>query len=358
MPSNLISLLHPRETLLPIQSTIIALARPVLAEIRHSNEHSLHMNAFGSPNSNGSSTEGRCVLWLHRIGLGLLLIAWSGCASPTYQYGLKHRVDPRPTLDMVNTITIGGEHPKLDRVEKAIHYPLQKIKSWFAKRDQSPPDPVELRRAVVYKAQEFLILNELVDIKIDVGEYDPAEQWRRLKANDRIHPFWKYSFGTVEHLKYAWIPGRVFHYDKYNPYTNTLSIHSTRPSMAVYESAEAKIIRDHRFPGAYLAVCSLPIAPLFKDVRVANDVLSYARTRQEWDLERELYPQIYSAYGSDLVSQAAWVFPSAWVLPSYYKPLLSIAGGAAGNVGGHIVVREREFERKLLGLASPTASVR
>lgn len=281
--------------------------------------------------------------------LGLLWVAGSapGCARPTYQYGLKHRTDPKPDLNSVNAITFGGAHPKLDRLEYCVHYPLEKFKQWLP-RKQPPPDPMQRRRDTLFKAQEFLVLNELTDVKIDVREYDPEEQWRRLRENQLIHPFWKYTAGSVAHLGYAWFPGRVFHYDKYNPYTNTLSINSSKPSMAVYEAAEAKNIRDRSYPGSYAAASYLPIVPLVKDVRVANDVLSYARVQGEWELERELYPQIYSAFGSDLVSQATSLLPGVAYVPFYYKPFLAAAGGVAGAASGRAVLKERELERTLI----------
>ncbi len=217
--------------------------------------------------------------------------------------------------------------------------------------DPSPKtaeDPQELRRLATFKAQEFLVLNELPDVHIDVREYDPATQWQRLKENDRIHPFWKYTTGTLAHLKYAWLPGRVFHYDSYNPYTNTLSINSTSPAMAVYEAAGAKINRSQQLPGAYAAAQYLPIVPLVHDVRVGTDVLSYARVRQEWEFEKQLTPNIYAAIGADAVSQATSLIPGAAYMPFYYKPLLSLAGRAAGGVTGKAVVKEREMQQQLL----------
>lgn len=280
----------------------------------------------------------------------LLLVAstW-GCANPAYQYGLKHRTGAKPDLHSVNALTFGGEHPQLDRVERFVNYPLEKIKQWIPRKTPLP-DPTLLRRDAVFKAQEFLVLNELTDVKIDVREYDPEEQWRRLRDNPLIHPFWKYTAGSVAHLGYAWFPGRVFRYDKYNPYTNTLSINSAAPPMAVYEAAEAKIIRNRPYPGTYAASTYLPVLPLIKDVRVANDVLSYARIQGEWELEKELYPQIYSAFGSDLISQATSLIPGYAYVPFYYKPLLSAAGGMAGSASGRVVLKEREIERKVMAI--------
>ena len=277
----------------------------------------------------------------------ILFSCFWGCARTNYQYGLSNRAGPRPALDAVNPLVFGGEHPKLDKLESTVHYPIKKIQQWLPRRKPAA-DPQELRREATFKAQEFLVLNELPDVNIDVREYDPATQWQRLRENDRIHPFWKYTTGTVAHLKYAWLPGRVFHYDSYNPYTNTLSINSTSPAMAVYEAAEAKVIRNHKLPGTYAASQYLPIVPLVHDVRVANDVLSYARVRQEWEFEEQLTPRIYAAFGADAVSQATSLVPGAAYMPFYYKPLLSLAGRTAGGVTGKAVIKERAVQRDIL----------
>lgn len=303
------------------------------------------------------------VVWFrNRCSAGqwcLVLILFSGfcgCARTTYQYGLAHRTDPKPPLDAVNPLVFGGEHPKLDQLERTLHYPIEKIKQWFPRR-QPRPGTLDLRRQATFKAQEYLVLNELTDVNIDVREYDPQTQWQRLKANKRIHPFWKYTTGTLAHLKYSWLPGRVFHYDDYNAYTNTLSINSASPPRAILEAGEAKIVRDQMFPGTYAAAQYLPIVPLVHDVRVANDVLSYARVRQEWDFEKQLTPSIYAALGADTVSQATSLIPGAAYMPFYYKPLLSLAGRAAGGVTGKAVVKERELQQKLLGETFPPAQI-
>ncbi len=83
----------------------------------------------------------------------------------------------------------------------------------------------------------------------------------------------------------------------------------------MYEAAEAKIIRNQKLPGTYAAAQYLPIVPLLHDVRVANDVLSYARVRQEWEFEKELTPSIYARFGADAVSQATSLVPGAAYMP-------------------------------------------
>lgn len=246
--------------------------------------------------------------------LYLLLIAWTGCASTTYQFGTPNRPVTKQISDDSNQLTVGSQHPRLDQAERWIHYPAEKWKQWFP-GDEPAVDPEESRRLAVRNAQEYLVLNELNDVKIDVRRYDPATQWRRLRENEHIHPVWKYTGGVMSHLSYTLLPGRVFRADSFNPYTNTLSLNSSDPSMALYTAAEAKIIYNRRYPGAYLAACRFPILGISKSVHVASDVLSYVRHRQDWELERELTPQIYSNFGSDLVSEAIPFLPGSGEFP-------------------------------------------
>ncbi len=73
-------------------------------------------------------------------------------------------------------LTFGGEYPRLDKAERWIHYPSEKFKHWFTKEEVAV-DPKEMRRLAVNKAQEYLVLNGLTDINIDIRQYDPATQW-------------------------------------------------------------------------------------------------------------------------------------------------------------------------------------
>jgi len=186
------------------------------------------------------------------------------------------------------------------------------------------------------------MLNELPDVKIDVREYNPTEQWRRMRENQTIPGIWKYTAGTNQNAGSCIMPGRVFHQDSYNVFTNTLSINSIEPEKSLYASGTAKYMRSKENPGRFAAACHLPIVPLYRDYHVANEVLRYARVRQDWETERSLYPQIYSAFGSDLVSQATSLVPVAAYMPFYAKPILSLGGGIAGGVTGQVILKQRE----------------
>jgi hypothetical protein len=142
------------------------------------------------------------------------------------------------------------------------------------------------------------------------------------------------------------LPGRIFHRDRYNAFTKTLSIDSTEPEQALYASATAKYLRSRKNTGRYAAACYLPLVPLHRDYHVANEVLSYARYKGDWELEKELYPQIYGSFGCDLVSQATSIIPAFAYLPFFVKPALRLGGRLGGIATSAWAIKQREQQRE------------
>ena len=120
------------------------------------------------------------------------------------------------------------------------------------------------------------------------------------------------------------------------------SINSTSREESVFHSAYVKKLYDQRYPGTYTAVNWLPVVPLFRDASVSSDALSYARAKQDWKLERNMYPEVYGRMGGDLVSQATSFIPGVAYLPFYTRPLLSGAGSIAGSATGEVIARQKE----------------
>lgn len=277
------------------------------------------------------------------VTLLLSSFASLGCVQNTYRYGISRPelLDDLPRTP--NLITMGGHHPRIDKLEKVVQYPGKVIRKWFPSND---PDeaipPSERRMLAVQAASDYLDDNGLKGVNIDVREYNPGQQWSRLQSNDRIAPFWKYTGGTLYHVGYCLLPGRAFGRDGYNPFTNTLSINSTSREESVFHSAYVKKLYDQRYPGTYTAVNWLPVVPLFRDASVSSDALSYARAKQDWKLERNMYPEVYGRMGGDLVSQATSFIPGVAYLPFYTRPLLSGAGNVAGSATGEVIARQKE----------------
>jgi hypothetical protein len=233
-------------------------------------------------------------------------------------------------------------------LESAVHYPADKMKQWFGNAPAEPEQPTwTAEERYVHNlstAQEYLALHDLTEMYVDIRAYEPAEQWRRLRTNREISGFWKYTGGTLQHLEYCLFPGRVLRRDRYNVFTNTLSINSTRPERTLYAAATAKYLCERDYPGAFATGCYFPVVPLFRDYHVANDALSYARYRGDWELEQRLYPHVYGNFGSELVSQGTSLFPQFALLPFYVRPMLSLGGRMVGKSTGAYVRQHRGEE--------------
>ena len=279
-------------------------------------------------------------LSLLRISVATLLLL-SGCIQKNYRYGIANQ-DLYATLPRTpNLITVGGHHPRIDSIERTVQYPRKLLRNWFPP-SQGQENPEVLRLQAVKTATDYLDDNGLKGVYVDVREYNPHEQWNRLQNNKRISSFWKYTGGTLYHVGYCVLPGRALGMDSFNGFTNTLSVNSTSSANSMLHAGYVKKLYDQRYPGTYIAANWLPIVPLFSDASVASDVVTYARLKQNWPLEKELIPQVYAQIGGDTVAQATSLIPGVAYFPFYFRPALTAAGSAAGSVTGTAVAKQRE----------------
>ena len=289
------------------------------------------------------------------LSLAALTLA-TGCIQKTYRFGIANEERLATLPRTPNLITVGGHHPRIDSIERTVQYPRTLFRKWF------PPttpevDPATRRLLAVQSATDYLDDNGLNGVFVDVREYNPREQWNRLQDNKLISPFWKYTGGTLYHVGYCVFPGRAFGVDSYNGFTNTLSINSTSPSNSLLRAGYVKKLYEQRYPGTYIAANWLPVLPLFRDSAVASDVMTYARMKEKWPLEKELIPRVYAQMGGDVVSQATSLIPGAAYLPFYFKPLLTIAGRGAGGATGKVVATQREKQLAGTPRATPPETI-
>jgi hypothetical protein len=266
---------------------------------------------------------------------------FTGCVQKNYRYGITNPDLLAKLPHTPNLITYGGDHSRIDFIERAVYYPRNLIRSWFPS-SKPQADPETLRLKTVQSAIDYLDDNGLQGVYVDVREYNPREQWNRLRGNTRIAPLWKYTGGTLHHVSYCLLPGRAFGRDSYNGFTNTLSVNSTSPANSVLHAGYVKKLYNQRYPGLYMAANWLPIVPLVRDCSVSSDVLTYARVKGDWSLERELLPKAYGKVGSETVSQATSLIPGLAYLPFYSTAVLRAAGKVAGKATGSIVASQRE----------------
>ena len=190
--------------------------------------------------------------------------------------------------------------------------------------------------------QEYLSANGLNDVNIDVRRYVPGEHWKRIKENEQVSPLWKYTGGALSWFRYTVLPNRVLGVDRYDPYSNTLSLNSERPTQALFESAVAKEFLHYRNLGSYAMLQNLPVVPIIHDIKASSDVLTYSKEINQPELQNDLYIQSYARIGSDTAGEILSLSPFGRSAPFYVSPLARVSGGVVGRMTGKVVSKREE----------------
>jgi hypothetical protein len=311
-------------------------SRIILIQLSHFKEENMETIAM----LREWSCQKRCLAWF--CLLAPLLI---GCATNNYRFGRfgESAISYADTQKQI--IEQGGVHPKLDRIERFLHAPGRKLSKWFGE----PYDPNREKQKQVQALEtsmRYLTDHNLQDVHVEVRRYEPSEQWRRLRSNTRIHPIFKYTDGAARVFVSTVLPNRVFHSDSYNPYTNTLSINSDSPSSALIESAASRYSHSAGNPGWRAASQNLPFVSIYHQSKIASEALSYVQAKQEWPLEKELYPAAYGSIGSSVFLEGYALSPVTGPAGLIAGPAASMVGSAAGSGLGNMAAKKREKERR------------
>jgi hypothetical protein len=275
--------------------------------------------AHRASRSDGAPT--RCCAVFCRMAVMLAFFA-TGCATTPYRYGKFH---PPGTVPEKPVIVVGEPHPTLDRVAWVIGIPDRILPM------NKNINNHKLSDETAAKLEEYLQKNDLTDIYIEVNEYDPKGEWRRLSENRRVGAGWRYTLGTLSWLNYTLLPDRIFGGDYYNPYTNVLSINSDVPAIVLYEAAFAKDVHACNLPGTYAAINELPVISIWRRERAMRDVLSYSREHDDWPTEREAYCVLYPQIGIETTMIGTPFVPFLW------RPVLGVGGALAGHAVGRTI---------------------
>ncbi len=273
----------------------------------------------------------------HSLGLlcAQLTLVWS-CAAGPYHYG-KNRDSSNAAVNGSATGQVAFKYGKpqktLDRMSDIVSWPRRVFRP-------DTPDKRTITSETTDKLREYLSKNDLMDVEVTVRDYDPGEQWSRLRDNRIVPGLSRYTLGVFSMLNYALIPGRVFGRNEYNPYTNTLYVNSEAPALVVHEAAFAKNLRARPWPGVYAVASSLPFLSALHEIDSAREVVAYARAEEDWALEQESYREIYPRVGSEATGGMAALVPVWWG-----GPVLGLAGSAMGSVAGRTVLARRQHER-------------
>ena len=188
--------------------------------------------------------------------------------------------------------------------------------------------------------QTYLQENGLRDVKVRVNQYAPGDEWRRLAQNTNVSPLWRYSVGALNTLGYTILPGRLFGGDNYNPFTNTISIYSDIPAVAIHEAAYAKDNAAQQLPGTYGFAQQVPGLNIWHETQATKLAHHWMQHSQDPQLVRESHRVLAPLYGMRVGDSIGGLLPAG-------DSLLAAAGAITGHaVGANL------SQRQAAGIAS------
>ncbi len=269
--------------------------------------------------------------------LAICLIA-VGCVAPKDTLAEKKRL---PHIERPVAVEYGKPNKFADGLAAVVQFP----RPWQRRRPRAKK--YYDRDVAVDRAADYLEDHGLDDVLIEVRRHDPIGQWRRLRENTAISPWSRYPMGTLSLVAYNLLPPRVWGFDEYNPFTNTLYLNTHQIALSTYRAAGATQLHGASFPGLKKFAAEVPPFSMFHDHRCTTDLIAYARQRNDWEMEKSVYQQIYPAVGAN-VATLAYLYPALWVIP-----IARPAGAIVGGVAGAAALKRRKAELAAAGHPVP-----
>lgn len=270
------------------------------------------------------------------VWLALLLLTGtlSGCISPGYGYGNRLQTNNDYSLPAgEEQFERGRPNVVIDSVGWVIGIP-NKLILWNRKIDNHNVS-AETETAL----QNYLAKNDLDQVKVRINQYDPIGEWQRLFRTQQVGVGWRATFGTLSMLSYTLLPGRIFGGDNYNPYTNTISIYSDHPAVALHEGGHAKDFAEHEWKGTYAALYLLPGGALALEGNATSDALSYLEAEELYDLQADAYKVLYPAYGTYVGSTINGIYAGP------YAGAVTLGSIIPGHILGRMKARDSEAKQ-------------
>ena len=260
---------------------------------------------------------------VRKLTFGTCLLLTAGCAGGLGAWTQTDATNALAELCSRPQIERGERRPVIDGIGWVVGIP-SKIILWDRRVDNH--NVSEETEGTIAQYVDDLGLSTT---KVRINQYAPIDEWRRLTANREVGWGWRYTLGLWTWADEAIFPGRVFGGDHYNPYTNTISIFSDAPAIAIKEGSRARDVRSRQLPGTYAAVNSLPLVSMWYDTVATKYAFEYIQ-KDRPDVAQEGYHLLYPSYGAHLGSDLA---------SFTYVP--NLIGAAVGSIPGHIIGRYR-----------------
>jgi hypothetical protein len=205
------------------------------------------------------------------------------------------------------------------------------------RRTENHAVSAETEQAVV----EYMATNGLGSTKVRINQYAPGDEWRRLVANKNVGAGWRYTFGAMRTAAYTVFPGRLFGNDEYNPYTDTVSVYSDIPALAMEQAAHAKIVKGRPHPGTYATVHSLPFLTLNPEGKAKRMVVAHVGRQGSTDEQVAAIKTLSPQYGIETGTSIGVLFPGS----QFVWPAL---GAGIGHGAGWFEARDLRIEAEHL----------
>jgi hypothetical protein len=266
---------------------------------------------------------GHQTVWAaRRLWAALALGSLLGCSAAPYQYGRNlHTEEDAPLPPGETQIERGRPMPILDALGWVVGIPSKVIMldHRVNNHDISPETEAKL--------QEYLASNRLAKVKVRLNEYDPVGEWERLVHNESVAWPLRYTFGTVNVLGYTLLPGRILGGDHYNPYTNSISLYSDVPGLALYEGGLSKDYAQREYKGLYAVAYYVPgVGLLCQDAHASADAMGYIRENGSPPEIKEGYRSVCPAYAVNATEPFEEVVGAPLILPA------ALVGHVVGQV--------------------------
>lgn len=264
------------------------------------------------------------------IGLSLsvsLLVCFlsTGCVSGPMTIHAGSQIPERTLCSSegcVSSVQIvqGNPNQLIDGLGWIVGIP-RKVILWNRRVDNHSVQPETMAEVAM-----FAEINQLDGVCVRVNQYAPVEEWNRLMDNDRVSPGWRYTMGTLSLVGYTLLPGRIFGGDHYNPYTNSVSVHSDVPALAMEAAAYAKDVQSREFPGTYAAVNQLPIVSIWHETINTQDTLAYLEAYGSYKEQKDGLAILYPNYGASVGGAFGSIVGAT--------PLFEAGGALVGHFSG------------------------
>lgn len=223
-----------------------------------------------------------------------------------------HCDDESSTLD----VRYGRPNKVIDSVGWLVGAP-RKVLLWDRRVDNH-----DVSHQTTESIAAFAQMHQLDGLCARVNQYDPIDEFSRLRTNKTVAPGWRYTLGTMSLIGYTLVPGRIVGMDQYNPYTNSVYVYSDVPALAVEATAYAKDVKSRALPGTYAAVNHLPFVSIWHESVNVRDAVAFMEQHGTSEERTDGLRVLHANYGSTIA------------LATGAGPIAQVGGAVAGHFTG------------------------